>query len=49
MTIVKVVQGSRGDERYVVLGEGGAESKVKKQLVMRKEPGGWKVFSVGGK
>ena len=50
MTTGKVVQGSRGDERTVVLegGAGGADSKAarKGQMVMRKEDGGWKVFSI---
>ena len=46
MTVVKVGPITRGDERTIVLGEGGTESKTRKQMVMRKEDGGWKVFSI---
>lgn len=45
MKVGKVVQGSRGDERLVVL-EGGADSKNRKQMKLRKEDGGWKVFEI---
>ena len=49
MTVVKVAPVTKGDERTVVLGEGGADSKNRKQMVMRKEDGGWKVFSMPSK
>ena len=46
LKVVKVGPITRGDERIVVLGEGSADSKNRKQMVLRKEDGGWKVFYV---
>lgn len=55
LNVIRVAPVTRGDERVVVLGTGQQSEATKKsqaglkQVVLRKEDGGWKVFSFGGR